>query len=56
MTECVDAFPLNEKIHIIRPHREKNTKNAYLDTTDKEELIKDRKGGYTQRENEEHNC
>lgn len=43
MTECVDAFPLNEKIHIIRPHREKNTKNAYLDTTDKEELIKDRK-------------
>lgn len=43
MTECVDAFPLNEKIHIIRPHREKNTQNAYLDTTDKEELIKDRK-------------
>lgn len=42
MTECVDAS-LNGTYMFIRPHREKNTQNAYLDTTDKEELIKDRK-------------
>lgn len=43
MTEYVDAFPLNEKIHIIRPHTEKNTQNASLVTTDKETLIKSRR-------------